>query len=136
MLQRLTNYLILLFLFLLPWQTRWIIESGILNNRPWEFGTVSLYGTEILLWLIVILTGIRLFARLDFWQSKFNADYFKTHRKNILAVLIFLFSLAVFIRFGNPISWHCQFIWHGNFIMADSDFDRHQAFCPAGFLAI
>lgn len=104
-LKKITNYLILLFLFALPWQTRWIVESGVLNNRPWEFGTISLYGTEILLWLIVILTGIRLFARLDLWRTKFNADYFKTHGKNILAVLIFLFSLSVFIRFGNPISW-------------------------------
>ncbi|PIT88715.1 MAG: hypothetical protein COU29_00490 [Candidatus Magasanikbacteria bacterium CG10_big_fil_rev_8_21_14_0_10_36_32] len=109
MLSRLTNYLILLFLFALPFQTRWIIEYGILNNRPWEFGTISLYGTEFFLWLIVILTGIRIFGRPDFWKSfsncRINADYFKMHKKNILAVLIFLFSTAVFIRSGNPISW-------------------------------
>jgi len=67
-LSKLTNTLILLFLFLLPWQTRWIYSLATLNGRPWEYGTLSFYGTEILLWLIVILTGARLFGNKDFWK--------------------------------------------------------------------
>ncbi|MDD2758640.1 MAG: O-antigen ligase family protein [Patescibacteria group bacterium] len=69
MLAKLTNYLILMFLFLLPWQTRWIYGAAELNGLPWEYGTLSFYGTEILLWAIVILTGMRIFGRPDFWQA-------------------------------------------------------------------
>ena len=36
--------------FLLPWQTRWIIKAG-----KTEYGTFSLYGTDILLFAILLL---------------------------------------------------------------------------------
>ena len=44
-----------LFLFLLPWQTMWIWHVGLLNADKWEYGTFILYGTELLLWLIIVL---------------------------------------------------------------------------------
>jgi hypothetical protein len=69
MLNKITNYLILVFLFLLPWQTRWIYGTATLNGRAWEYGTLSFYGIEILLWLIIIFTGIRLFVNKEFWQN-------------------------------------------------------------------
>lgn len=42
-----------LFLFLLPWQTRYILHYGAVNGGYFEYGTISLYGTQILLALIV-----------------------------------------------------------------------------------
>lgn len=59
MLYRLHYYLILLVLFLLPGQTRWIYATARLNGHFWEYGTMSLYGVEILLWLIVFVWGFR-----------------------------------------------------------------------------
>ncbi|MDO8509511.1 MAG: hypothetical protein Q7S24_00005, partial [bacterium] len=59
MFRRLHFYLILLALFLLPWQTRWIYAEASLNGRFWEYGSMSLYGVEILLWLIVFIWGLR-----------------------------------------------------------------------------
>lgn len=53
------NYLVYAFLFLLPWQARWIIQSGQLNNAKWEYGTLSLYGTDILLLLIIVFFFLR-----------------------------------------------------------------------------
>lgn len=53
------RYLVYAFLFLVPWQTRWIIETGQLNNAKWEYGTISLYGTDILLLLIIIFFLLR-----------------------------------------------------------------------------
>ena len=47
--------LILLLIFILPWQTRLILRPGILNGAPWEYGHLGLFVTEILLWLIVVL---------------------------------------------------------------------------------
>ena len=52
------EYLFYLFIFLLPWQTRWIWHYGSLNGGQSEYLTFSLYGTEILLWLILLLTII------------------------------------------------------------------------------
>lgn len=52
------EYLFYLFIFLLPWQTRWIWHYGSLNGGQSEYLTFSLFGTEILLWLILFLTII------------------------------------------------------------------------------
>lgn len=48
-------FLLAIFLFLLPWQTRWIFNPAYLNDGFWEYGTRSLYGTEMLLWTIFVL---------------------------------------------------------------------------------
>lgn len=53
------EYLIYLFLFLLPWQTRLILRPGVLNDGNWEYGIIGIYGTEILLWLIILFFGLR-----------------------------------------------------------------------------
>lgn len=42
-------------LFLLPWQTIWIVEEKFLNGAKWEWGTIGWYGTEILLWFCILL---------------------------------------------------------------------------------
>src|SRR3990167_11494216 len=39
-------------IFLLPWQTRLIIEQGLINGQPWEYGTISLYATDIVIMLL------------------------------------------------------------------------------------
>jgi len=44
-----------IFLFLLPWQTRWIVSRATLAGVPWEQGTISVYAIEILFWAILIL---------------------------------------------------------------------------------
>jgi O-antigen ligase len=47
--QKLIEYGLYLLVFLLPIQTRWIIRAGELNGGYWEYGTISLYATDILL---------------------------------------------------------------------------------------
>lgn len=54
MLQKITKCLLLLVLFLIPWQTRLIYEPAFINGAPWEYGTKSLYGIELLLGLLII----------------------------------------------------------------------------------
>ncbi|PIS42693.1 MAG: hypothetical protein COT24_02200 [Candidatus Kerfeldbacteria bacterium CG08_land_8_20_14_0_20_40_16] len=54
-LQKILEWGIYLWVFLLPWQTRLIINAGKLNGDPWEYGTISLYGLDILLLFLVIL---------------------------------------------------------------------------------
>lgn len=44
-----------LFVFLLPWQARWIYGESLINGGVFEYGRLSLYGTEILLLALLIL---------------------------------------------------------------------------------
>lgn len=49
------QWLILGFLFLLPWQTRYIWQPTTLAGQYWEYISYSLYATELLLWGIILL---------------------------------------------------------------------------------
>ena len=44
-----------MLIFLLPIQTRWIIKAGELNGGYWEYGTISLYLTDILLLTLLVV---------------------------------------------------------------------------------
>ncbi len=43
--------------FLLPWQTRWIFYETLLGGQPFDFGVLSLYAIELLLLLVIVLSG-------------------------------------------------------------------------------
>ncbi|MFH1291745.1 MAG: O-antigen ligase family protein [bacterium] len=111
-LTKITNYLVLLFLFLLPWQTRYIYQYGEINGQHWEYGTFSLFATEILLWLIVILFGIGRFGERKFWNKITSKQHFKTHWKNLLFIFIFLGLNTLFV-FASLDSWisYQQVLW-------------------------
>lgn len=49
------NFLLLLLLFVLPWQTRLIYQTAYIGSDFWEYGSLSLYGTEILLGITILL---------------------------------------------------------------------------------
>lgn len=51
------EYGLYLLVFLLPFQTRWIISQGEMNGWPYEFGTLSLYATDILLLILIALNA-------------------------------------------------------------------------------
>lgn len=55
--QRLSEYAVLLALFLLPWQTRWIYRDLTISGEGWEYGRLSIYAVEILILLAVTLRG-------------------------------------------------------------------------------
>ncbi|MBI5621786.1 O-antigen ligase family protein [Candidatus Falkowbacteria bacterium] len=59
-LSKILEWGIYLLVFLLPWQTRWMYQLASLNSGYWEYGSNSLYGTQILLYLLVVLFFIYL----------------------------------------------------------------------------
>jgi len=65
MLRRLTNYLIWLWIFFLPWQTRWIISDPMLEGSPWEYGRISLYAGDIIFAVMVICSAIVWFKQRE-----------------------------------------------------------------------
>lgn len=52
---KIIEYLFYLFIFLLPWQTRWIWHYGQLSGETSQYLSFSLYATEILLLLVFLL---------------------------------------------------------------------------------
>lgn len=55
MLKRITEYLLYLLVFLLPLQTRYFFRMGELNGGYFEYGSISLYGSDILIIILLIL---------------------------------------------------------------------------------
>jgi O-antigen ligase len=88
-LRKIIEYLTYLFLFLLPLQTRWLYKPGFLNG-PWEYGTQSLYATEILLGIIILLALIYLIPKINF---KKISEKTTTNKRPILLIGI-LFVLV------------------------------------------
>src|SRR3989339_581958 len=112
MLKKIVNWLLLLLLFLLPWQTRWIYDPATLNGDYWEYGTASFYGTEILLWMIVILFSIYYFRRRDFWARLTSRVRFQKQRWSLLLGLAVLmaFMLSLGKSVAPEISYN-HFLW-------------------------
>lgn len=102
----------LLFLFLLPWQTRLIWHAGQLNGGYWEYGTFSFYGSEILLWMIIILFAVHLFWKKKFWSEITTKEHFKTHRINLLIGFAVLAFMALLIEHSLDWDVSYNFVFH------------------------
>ncbi|MBU0546471.1 O-antigen ligase family protein [Patescibacteria group bacterium] len=109
-LRKINKFLILLFLFLLPWQTRWIYGPADLNGAYWEYGTLSLYGTEILMWITILLFSLDRFARKEFWKKITNKESFKMRWPRLVAAVAILayFSFLIWHSLNWEISY--QFV--------------------------
>jgi O-antigen ligase len=97
-LKKVLEWGIYVIIFCLPWQTRLILKAGELNNGFWEYGTLSLYGIDILITIFVLL-GLEYFAKFVFEKTDFKKSYW-------------IFSLPVF----------CLWIWIVSFSGVDKLF--------------
>lgn len=68
--EKIIEYLFYLFLFLLPWQTCWIWHYGQLGDGASQYLSFCLYGSEILLWLILLLALVYKMKVKD-WEISF-----------------------------------------------------------------
>ena len=83
-----------LFIFLLPWQTRLIWQETYFNGYISEYSRFSLYGTEILLWLVLFIYGFWLLKNRYFEKLNFSQVLLKLKNPVVLIYwLIILFLL-------------------------------------------
>ena len=87
-LEKIIYYLLLIFLFLLPWQTRFVYQPAFLNGGFWEYGSLTWYATEVLLWVIIVLSFI------DLLRNKKVREIIKTKRGSKRNVAIGLFTIG------------------------------------------
>ncbi len=97
------NWLLLIFLFVLPWQTRSIYQTAYIGSDFWEYGSLSLYGTEILLGVIILLFLVEKIS------NNFS-DLFIKHfdKKRLIKILLSFFgilSLFLFTSTNRAVTW-------------------------------
>lgn len=94
---------IYLLVFLLPWQTRWIIEAGKINGSASEYLTKSFYGVDILLIALLVLALV-FFHKSFFLEAKPPLGGLASKKTSIypfmevklLLIFLFLGLLSIF----------------------------------------
>lgn len=83
--KKIIDYLLLVLIFLIPWQTRLIYRLA-----NYEYGTLSLYGTEILLGIILFLLLLGWFKDKDFRKNIFSNKLWLLRQYRFLGMIILL----------------------------------------------
>jgi len=98
-LKKIIEYGLYLLVFLLPLQTRWIIKAGELNGGYWEYGTISLYATDILLFVLLVLFIITIFKKQIVTSYPFRRSESEASELRVTSFwwLIGLMELAILI---------------------------------------
>src|SRR3989338_8938718 len=111
-LKRLIYFLILLFLFLLPWQARVVYAPAFLGGQFWEYGSGSWYATEVLLWAIIIFSAFDRFRRRSFWVLSARREHFQEHWPRLFfGIVILIYALGQMVWSVSPaISY--QWLFH------------------------
>lgn len=103
-LKKIINLLFYLYLFFIPWQTRYFIKEGYLEGKFWEYGTFSIYAIDLLFFSLLILM---LFYKIKNKQSlRFSSPLF-----SILIVFFLLLVLSVGIADNKEIALYHLFRW-------------------------
>jgi len=68
--ENLLKVLLRVFLFVLPWRTIWVYKEQFLNDVKWEYGTLGFFGSELLLWLCVLLFMVWYIKKLKVRSEK------------------------------------------------------------------
>lgn len=113
---KIRDWLLLALLILLPWQIRWIYRPAGINGGFWEYGSFSLYGTEILFGLIVILFLVERFKAHTDGTNIFSRSFFLAHRYNFLLVLFFFISVGIILF--NSLDTSLAYFWLTFYIFA------------------
>jgi len=91
--QQLFNILMVLFVVLLPFQTRWIVYGASIEGQAWEYGLISVYGSALLLLVAAALFLTEQQREVNFSKSKFIYFVF------IYSIVVCLLSLVPAVSF-------------------------------------
>ena len=104
-LKKVIEYLLYLFVFLLPWQTRFIYQESLIKGNPFEYGRLSLYATELLFSLILILSLCLILYRIKVEKLKPNFQKAKT-RLIFLVVGLILFATNILLAVNSELAFY------------------------------
>lgn len=89
-LEKILKILLSTLLFLLPWQTIWIYQETFLNESKLEYGTLGFYGTEVLLWICVVLFMAWFWKKREGGWGKWEEFKFTKDRIFVLSCLLLI----------------------------------------------
>ena len=84
-----------LLLFLLPWQTVYIVQQGMIDGHVWQYATISWYVWELLLWLVVLIYMYQSAQRI-LKEKKSIAFQWSIDRQFMLS--LFVLSVYIYVR--------------------------------------
>lgn len=115
--QKIGSYLFYLLIFLVPWPVRWIYQQAWLNEQKWEYGTLSLYGGEVVFGLLVLfLIGVFIQHVVITKRPSFTMPTNKSY-KIIIFLIVYLF-INLWLSIDQTISWqYLSWFWQGLAIM-------------------
>ena len=85
-LNKIIEYLLYFFVFLIPWQTRWIIWNPKISEEVWEYGRIAIYGFDVIFVILFI----------SFLVCSFIKRKGKKERENFISCLLFIFCCFKF----------------------------------------
>ena len=88
------KYGTILFVFLIPWQARLILVEGNINGGYWEYGTQSLYATEVLFFVLLVALLAKGALAIKHNKPSFSFKRLKSPI-GILAILIIWSGLSI-----------------------------------------
>lgn len=94
MIDRILRYGFAAFLVLLPIQTVWLWHESFIGGVKWQYGTIGLYGTDILLLAIILLLVMSRLRRKSFIESVTPA-WFHDPVNSMLSFLIMWSGLSL-----------------------------------------
>lgn len=104
-LNKIIEYLIYLFVFLLPFPTAWIIREEFIGDFKWQDGTILLYLTEIIIWVIIaIQIGV-------FLRNKQKFSFTKNKEKIFIGLVIGLLVLYTGLSIMWSSNYSLSFYW-------------------------
>lgn len=110
-LERLCQFFLSFFLFLLPWQTIYIIKEQFLNGSKWQYGTIGFFATEIILWLLFFCFFVWLVrARKNFGKVNFHWTVDRLFIFSLLLFLLYTFSSFFWAKVPGVAFAHAFFI--------------------------
>lgn len=105
-LDHLINFGLYLWVFLLPLQTRLILRPAFIKGEFWEYGSISLYASEVLLVFIFALFVIKIF------KHKLSSKIYQSLRQNLFEPKINFFKivLVLFLWLFLSFFWTTDFL--------------------------
>ncbi len=87
-LNKICKWMLYVFVFLLPWQTRWILADPQINGQVWEYGRISLYAFDVI-FIILLICFLLVKSR------KLKVESFKNKKIQIIYYILFIVFIIV-----------------------------------------
>lgn len=89
---KLTEYCFLIFLFLLPFQTVFLLREPFIDGEKWQYGTIGIYAVDILLLFLLVMWSA---GRCSEWRTRIP-DILSQKTVVLLALFVLWAGLSVF----------------------------------------